>query len=48
MVARPRREQMAEHDRVFAKCAWRLVPLIVAAYFANYLDPPMSGSPRSQ
>jgi hypothetical protein len=25
-------------DRVFAKCAWRLLPLIVTAYLANYLD----------
>ena len=25
-------------DRVFRKCAWRLMPLIVAGYFANFLD----------
>lgn len=25
-------------DRVFEKCAWRLLPLIMAAYVANYVD----------
>jgi ACS family tartrate transporter-like MFS transporter len=25
-------------DRIFAKCAWRLLPIIVAAYVINYLD----------
>ena len=25
-------------DRVFAKCAWRLLPLIMAAYVVNYID----------
>src|SRR5579871_955410 len=25
-------------DRVFAKCAWRLIPLLLAAYIANYID----------
>ena len=25
-------------DRVFAKCAWRLIPLIVAAHFVSYID----------
>ena len=25
-------------DRVFAKCAWRLMPLIMLAYVVNYLD----------
>ena len=25
-------------DRVFAKCAWRLMPLIIIAYVFNYLD----------
>ena len=25
-------------DRVFAKCAWRLLPLIAIAYVVNYLD----------
>jgi MFS transporter, ACS family, tartrate transporter len=25
-------------DEVFHKCAWRLLPLVVAAYLANYLD----------
>ena len=25
-------------DRVFGKCAWRLVPVLLAAYIANYID----------
>ena len=25
-------------DRVFAKCAWRLVPLLLTAYIVNYID----------
>ena len=25
-------------DRIFAKCAWRLLPLLIAAYVVNYLD----------
>jgi ACS family tartrate transporter-like MFS transporter len=25
-------------ERLFAKCAWRLLPLLTAAYVANYLD----------
>jgi ACS family tartrate transporter-like MFS transporter len=25
-------------DRVFAKCAWRLIPLIAVLYLANYVD----------
>ena len=25
-------------DRIFAKCAWRLLPVIVVAYVINYLD----------
>ena len=25
-------------DRVFAKCAWRLLPLVTACYVVNYLD----------
>jgi MFS transporter, ACS family, tartrate transporter len=29
---------MSEDDRVFAKCAWRLLPLITACYVVNYLD----------
>jgi ACS family tartrate transporter-like MFS transporter len=29
---------MAEQDQVFAKCAWRLVPFVVAGYAVNYLD----------
>ena len=28
----------ANQDRVFRKCAWRLLPLIIAAYLLNYLD----------
>ena len=27
-----------DDDRVFAKCAWRLLPLIMAAYVVNYID----------
>jgi MFS transporter, ACS family, tartrate transporter len=27
-----------ERDRIFAKCAWRLLPLLVAAYIVNYVD----------
>src|SRR6266850_539902 len=29
---------MAEQDRVFAKCAWRLIPLMILLYLANYID----------
>jgi ACS family tartrate transporter-like MFS transporter len=29
---------MNEEDRVFAKCAWRLIPLIAVILFANFLD----------
>ena len=25
-------------DRIFTKCAWRLIPLMLALYFVNYLD----------
>src|SRR6185369_4458439 len=25
-------------DRVFAKCAWRLIPLMLALFLANYID----------
>jgi len=25
-------------DRIFAKCAWRLLPLIIAAFIINFLD----------
>ena len=25
-------------DRIFKKCAWRLIPLMLALYFVNYLD----------
>src|SRR2546423_8946654 len=25
-------------DRVFAKCAWRLIPFVVAGYAVNFLD----------
>ena len=29
---------MTEQDRVFTKCAWRLVPLMLLLYFVSYLD----------
>jgi ACS family tartrate transporter-like MFS transporter len=29
---------MGDQDRVFAKCAWRLIPLMLFLYFLNYLD----------
>ncbi len=29
---------MTVDDRVFAKCAWRLLPLITAAFIVNFLD----------
>jgi MFS family permease len=29
---------MREEDRVFAKCAWRLMPLIMLLYVGNYID----------
>lgn len=29
---------MSEQDRVFVKCAWRLIPLIMLLYFANITD----------
>ena len=29
---------MAEQEAVFAKCAWRLMPLITILYFANIMD----------
>ena len=29
---------MADQDQVFAKCAWRLMPLIIALYVFNYMD----------
>jgi MFS transporter, ACS family, tartrate transporter len=29
---------MAEQDQVFAKCAWRLIPLMGLLYLANYID----------
>ena len=25
-------------DRIFARCAWRLLPLIIAAFIVNFLD----------
>ena len=25
-------------ERIFTKCAWRLIPLMLALYFVNYLD----------
>src|ERR1700754_4502905 len=29
---------MAEQDRVFAKCAWRLIPFMMLLFVVNYLD----------
>lgn len=29
---------MSDQDRVFVKCAWRLIPLIMLLYFANITD----------
>jgi ACS family tartrate transporter-like MFS transporter len=29
---------MGEQDRVFAKCAWRLVPFMMLLYVVNYID----------
>jgi MFS transporter, ACS family, tartrate transporter len=29
---------MSEHNHVFAKCAWRLIPFIALLYVANYID----------
>ena len=29
---------MIEQDKVFAKCAWRLIPFMMLLYVANYLD----------
>lgn len=29
---------MTDHEQVFAKCAWRLIPFIVLLYVINYLD----------
>src|SRR5215469_1623590 len=29
---------MTDQDRVFAKCAWRLIPFMVLLYLVNYLD----------
>src|ERR1700704_7009250 len=29
---------MAEQDRVFAKCAWRLIPFMMLLYLVNYID----------
>src|SRR5437868_4869659 len=29
---------MSADDRIFAKCAWRLLPLIIAAFIINFLD----------
>ena len=29
---------MIEQDRVFAKCAWRLIPLMILLYLVNYID----------
>src|ERR1017187_7837333 len=30
--------RMGEEDRVFAKCAWRLIPLMMLLYVVNYID----------
>jgi ACS family tartrate transporter-like MFS transporter len=38
LVAGPRREQMTEQDRVFAKCAWRLIPFMGLLLVVNYVD----------
>src|SRR5260221_13260494 len=29
---------MAEQDRVFAKCAWRLIPFMTLLYLVNFID----------
>jgi ACS family tartrate transporter-like MFS transporter len=29
---------MSEQDRVFAKCAWRLIPFIAVLYLVNFID----------
>src|SRR5271163_1927498 len=29
---------MIEQDRLFAKCAWRLIPLMMLLYIVNFLD----------
>jgi ACS family tartrate transporter-like MFS transporter len=29
---------MIEQDRVFAKCAWRLIPFMILLYVVNYID----------
>jgi MFS transporter, ACS family, tartrate transporter len=29
---------MSEQDRVFAKCAWRLIPFMVLLYVVNFID----------
>src|SRR5882757_2625718 len=29
---------MTEQDRVFAKCAWRLIPFMILLYVVNYID----------
>ena len=29
---------MAEQDKVFTKCAWRLIPFMMLLYIVNYLD----------
>lgn len=31
-------EQSAFEQRVFTKCAWRILPIVVAAFIANFLD----------
>jgi ACS family tartrate transporter-like MFS transporter len=29
---------MAEQDRVFAKCAWRLIPFMVLLFVVSFID----------
>ena len=29
---------MDDRDRIFRRCAWRLIPLVLVLYFVNYLD----------
>ena len=36
--ASPRPGHMAEQDRVFAKCAWRLIPFMALLFLVNFID----------
>jgi hypothetical protein len=29
---------MAEQDKVFAKCAWRLIPFMASLFIVNFID----------